>query len=203
MLKIPNNPLFTTAITVSIVVHAGLALLWVSKAPVSNAIGTDTVEVMGYAEEPKAAHPHAHRHDGRQKSKLIVKVTPSKENGELEAKVVEERIPSSSPQTKGELAGTGVVYSEGEVDKPARLKSTPRLRYPANQLADGNEADVELYLVLDPQGRVIEKEVSRSAGREFDEAALAAAQTLSFEPATKEGQPVSVHVHWTCRFRIQ
>lgn len=203
MLKLRQR-LFAIAVGASLAGHAGLAVVFHAKGSVSNLSGDAAVEVIGFDEEPEVKAPRPHRHEARRRERKRVAVTSPVDEGVLPHEEADaETEPASASDAAAPADGRGLVYSEGEVDTPAKLTSSPKLRYPPNELAEGNEAEVEVYLVIDESGRVIEKRVSQSAGREFDQAALDAAQSLVFTPARKRDRPVAVHIHWTCKFRIQ
>lgn len=110
---------------------------------------------------------------------------------------------SESTESSHPSLASSRVYGEEEVDSPVKMTSPPAIRYPARAYRRGEEGDVELFLIVDPEGKVKSAEVVRGKSEEFEEAALEAARRLRFQPALKNGDPVSVHVHWTCRFRIE
>jgi TonB family protein len=74
--------------------------------------------------------------------------------------------------------------------------------YPQQALAEGFAETVEVPLVLtiDAAGAVTNAVLERSVGHGFDEAALAAAQRLVFEPATRDGKPVAARTRFVYRF---
>lgn len=58
------------------------------------------------------------------------------------------------------------------------------------QLPHGTRGDVIVDVVIDEQGRIVKTEVAQSMGQGIDETVLAAIQTWTFKPATKDGVPV-------------
>ena len=58
------------------------------------------------------------------------------------------------------------------------------------QLPHGTRGDVIVDVVIDEQGKIVKTEVAQSMGRGIDDTVLAAIQTWTFKPATKDGVPV-------------
>jgi TonB family protein len=85
---------------------------------------------------------------------------------------------------------------------PPVLKRDDGAEYPAQALNDGIriETSVMLILEVDTSGLVRKATVDVPVGHGFDEAALAAAQKLVFEPATKDGQPVAARIRFRYTF---
>ncbi|HVH47506.1 MAG TPA: TonB family protein, partial [Labilithrix sp.] len=79
---------------------------------------------------------------------------------------------------------------------PPSKKSDQGAKYPAQAIADKVKDPVEVTLVLelDATGAVKNATVETPAGHGFDEAALEAASTLEFEPATRNGKPIGVKI---------
>ncbi|MGH0036832.1 MAG: energy transducer TonB [Myxococcota bacterium] len=74
--------------------------------------------------------------------------------------------------------------------------------YPRRERLLGREADVELALEVDVEGRVRNVVVVRSAGRRFDQASIEAVRRTRFRPAVREGRPVRSRVGYTVRYRL-
>jgi TonB family protein len=74
--------------------------------------------------------------------------------------------------------------------------------YPAQALAEGftETVEVPLILTIDATGVVTNVVLDRSVGHGFDEAAVAAAHKLSFEPAARDGKPVAARTRFVYRF---
>jgi TonB family protein len=70
--------------------------------------------------------------------------------------------------------------------------------YPEQAVRDGvsGPTTVVLRLVVDAGGLVTDAEVETPQGHGFDEAALAAARTLRFAPATRDGVPIASRVRF-------
>lgn len=100
-------------------------------------------------------------------------------------------------------ASDDVVHAASSVQVAARLVRSVAARYPIHARADELEADVEVEVVVDREGRVVDARVSRPAGHGFDEAALAAVRAYRFSPAQREGRAVRVRMPWSVQFRLR
>src|SRR3954466_14029830 len=69
---------------------------------------------------------------------------------------------------------------------PPNLRAHPDPIYPPAALSDRLSGTVELEVSVDATGHVVDAKVTRPAGHNFDEAALAAVRQWVFEPA-KQG----------------
>ena len=91
---------------------------------------------------------------------------------------------------------------------PAPTATAPRLLhavepdYPEAQRKQGRAASVGLVLIIDTEGRVTEATISDSAGDDFDQAALAAARQLVFEPARQGDRPVAAKIPFHFQFEL-
>jgi TonB family protein len=74
--------------------------------------------------------------------------------------------------------------------------------YPKQALDEGvtTPAEVALVLDVDASGKVTQAAIVEPAGHGFDEAAMAAARVLEFEPARRDGKPVAARVRFLYRF---
>ncbi len=74
--------------------------------------------------------------------------------------------------------------------------------YPKAALDAGIHETVEvpLLLTIDATGVVTRAEVEKPVGHGFDEAAVAAAQRLLFDPAVRDGKPVPARIRFVYRF---
>jgi iron complex outermembrane recepter protein len=83
-----------------------------------------------------------------------------------------------------------------------KAKSDPVVEYPTD--ADGRSVVVTLELTIDTDGSVKDaKEVARTpedAEQMFVDRALAIGRTLTFSPATKDGQPIVAKIPYKVRF---
>ena len=95
--------------------------------------------------------------------------------------------PVSSPAQRS-------VYGASEVSKKARLLDTPIATYTEEARAANAKDEVRLRLVLAADGSVKNIFPIKSASYGLTESAVAAARQLKFEPAMRDGQPVSQFV---------
>jgi len=85
---------------------------------------------------------------------------------------------------------------------PPSLKDHPGAPYPPEALREKVEGNVGLELDVDAEGNVTDVRVTTPAGHGFDEAAVAAARTFTFEPARRRGAPVPSTVEFTYEFHL-
>ena len=101
----------------------------------------------------------------------------------------EGRAPSDSSASRAEAT-------------PPSLKQHPDAVYPPEAQRAGLAGSVELEVTVDAAGHVSEARVVRPAGHGFDEAALVAVRSWTFEPALREGQPIASTVQLTYPFTL-
>jgi TonB family protein len=94
------------------------------------------------------------------------------------------------------------ILRQNTVDRKARLAST--FEPASNEYAQANGvAGMALYhTVIGPDGKVGEIAVGRPIGFGLDENAVESIRKASFEPALKDGKPVSVLLDLAVQFRI-
>ncbi len=85
------------------------------------------------------------------------------------------------------------AYGQDEV-RPPVVRSHVDAAYPASALGRGTHADVVLIVTVDAQGNVSHVDVATSAGHDLDDAAIAAVQQWTFDPATRDGTPVASRI---------
>jgi periplasmic protein TonB len=88
-------------------------------------------------------------------------------------------------------------------NREAKPLQTVRAVYPPLALRMGMESDVTLRIEIDPEGKVMKAEITKSGGPGFDEEALKAVKQSRFEPAQKDGKNVSAEFTYIYRFRLQ
>lgn len=98
-------------------------------------------------------------------------------------------VPPSAPP--GETAEAPVAPT---------IKAHPAPEYPAQALAARVAGTVVLEVSIDETGRVADAKVLQPAGHGFDEAALAAVKTWTFEPARQSGAPIRSSVQLSVPF---
>ena len=94
------------------------------------------------------------------------------------------------------------VLRQNMVDKKARLKST--FEPGSNQFAQdyGVAGISEYHVVVGADGKPVEIAVARPIGFGLDESAVDSIRKVTFEPAVKDGKPVSVMLNLVVEFRI-
>lgn len=99
------------------------------------------------------------------------------------------------------LACTALAQSQ---PKPPTLLKQVQPEYPAS-LADAGLPDTAVLLEIDIgiEGKVTKVRVVESAGPEFDEAAVVAAEQLEFTPAEYDGKPIPVRIQYRSHFAMQ
>lgn len=87
----------------------------------------------------------------------------------------------------------GDLVSPGAGVTPPKLTSRLDPRYPAQAQRLNKSADVDIKVLVDENGRVVDAQrTGAKAGFGFDEAALEAARRAQFSPATKDGVRVKM-----------
>lgn len=94
------------------------------------------------------------------------------------------------------------ILSQNTVDQKAVLLTT--FDPDSNEFAQANDVAgmAQYHAVIGPDGKVGEIAVSRPIGFGLDENAVEAIRKASFQPAIKDGKPVSVMVNLNVPFRI-
>jgi TonB family protein len=97
--------------------------------------------------------------------------------------------------------GQRTIYGASEVDKKAKLVDTPLALYTEEARQANVKDEVRLRLVLAGDGTVRNMFPIKSAGHALTESAVVAAQQIKFEPAVKDGRPVSQFVTLVYEFK--
>jgi TonB family protein len=95
-----------------------------------------------------------------------------------------------------------VAAPAGELTKPPKLLKFVPAVYPKDKHDAGVTASVMLSIEIGDDGKVGEIEVVKSAGADFDAAAVAAVQQFLFEPAEIDHQPAPVKITYRYDFTI-
>lgn len=101
-------------------------------------------------------------------------------------------------------AGTGRVYALAEVTAPPRATNAPELlqalqtSYPAE--GAGRSGQVEVAVVIGPDGTVADARVVSSTDSVFETPSVSAVRMLRFTPASVDGRPVAVRVNLPIRW---
>ena len=103
----------------------------------------------------------------------------------------------------GEEAGIGGgLYRVGGGVSAPRAIFQPDPEYSEEARKAKYQGTVTLIVIVGADGRPHEMRVSRSLGLGLDEKVLEAVRTWRFEPARKDGQPVSVQIAVEVTFRL-
>jgi TonB family protein len=104
-------------------------------------------------------------------------------------------LPARAPAPRQPTAPDLVVV-------PPALLQDEGVAYPKQALAEGmyREVEVQLRITVDAAGAVTEATLVSPVGHGFDEAALEAAHRLRFQPATRDGKPISARIAFVYRF---
>ena len=102
---------------------------------------------------------------------------------------------------RGGGMGGGYYKVGGGVSAP-RVLDAPDPEYSDEARRAKYQGTVVLWVVVGPDGRVHDVRVQRTLGMGLDERAVEAVKRWKFEPARKDGQPVSVQVNVEVRFTL-
>ncbi|MES1171853.1 MAG: energy transducer TonB [Bacteroidota bacterium] len=106
--------------------------------------------------------------------------------------------PAKTNRAAGRIPVAGVVYTQ-----PKRKRSQ-QLVYPPTLKSQGIEGDVTVLLTLDETGKVTAVKILKETPYpEFTAAARATALLEEFEPATRDGVPMSYTFSFIYRFRLE
>jgi len=108
--------------------------------------------------------------------------------------------PGVGPGRGGGIGG-GVFHVGGGVSAPRPIFS-PDPEYSEEARKAKYQGTVVLGLVVGPDGRPRDMKVLRSLGLGLDEKALEAVKNWRFDPAVKDGKPVSVYISVEVDFRL-
>lgn len=97
------------------------------------------------------------------------------------------------------VGDTTIANPAGTTDRQPRLIGGLRAlqkatKYPRKARKQGIEGRVVVRFIVDERGRVTEAEVAEPVHPLLDDAALTAVRKMRFEPAQKDGEPVSVQL---------
>src|SRR5688572_1523330 len=109
---------------------------------------------------------------------------------------------TATPTGAQEGAATQAGTPTEQAVTPPKLVKFVEAEYPAAAAAAGLEADVDLVLSIDADGRVTAADVSEARGHGFDEAAQAAALAFRFEPARRGDQAVASKILYRYSFHL-
>jgi TonB family protein len=97
----------------------------------------------------------------------------------------------------------GVAAGPGDMVEPPVVKVKKAATYPIEARKQRLQGEVGLELTVDDEGRVVKAEVVQPLEPTMDEAALAAAQTWTFDPPRLNGVPKASVVREAVTFAVQ
>ena len=95
-----------------------------------------------------------------------------------------------------------VPLKVGGMVKPPRAIFTPDPEYSSQANHARLQGTLLLRVIVGPEGRARDIRVQRGLGMGLDEKAIEAVQRWKFEPATKDGKPVTVQINIEMNFRL-
>lgn len=109
---------------------------------------------------------------------------------------------TTTPAPEPEPVQPGQLVEMGPGVTPPRIVDRPSPRYPPSARRLGKVATVQLRVLVDENGRVLETEqVGSKVGFGFDQEALNAARETSWRPAMQGGVPVKMWIDLRIEFR--
>ncbi len=96
-----------------------------------------------------------------------------------------------------------VVDENPKVDVAPELISIDPVAYPDDARERGSQGIVLVRVLVGENGRVIDTRIIQSVDPSIDRAAIAAAKTAVFKPATSHGKPVAVWMVIPLEFAIR
>ena len=113
-----------------------------------------------------------------------------------------------APAQKKQFAEPQAAAGQEEVRRVGNGVTAPRLlrktepEFSEEARAAHHSGTVTLYVQINPQGKAVNMRVLHSLGMGLDEKALEAVRQWSFQPGTKDGQPVTVEAQIEVNFRF-
>jgi len=94
------------------------------------------------------------------------------------------------------------VYELGNGVTAPKPVYTPDPEYSERARKKKVNGTVVVAMIVTPEGRVRDVKIAKSLDEGLNKQALAAVRTWKFEPATKDGKPVAVHLNVDVSFRV-
>ena len=94
------------------------------------------------------------------------------------------------------------VYELGNGVTAPKPVYTPDPEYSDKARKKKINGTVVVAMIVTQEGRVRDVKITKGLGEGLDKQALAAVRTWKFEPATKDGKPVAVHLNVEVSFRL-
>ena len=95
------------------------------------------------------------------------------------------------------------VYEVGNGIMPPKPISTPTAEYTDKARKKHITGTVVVRMTVTSEGVVRDSKVTRSLDKELDQQALKAVAAWTFTPATKDGEPVAVHINAEISFHLR
>lgn len=125
----------------------------------------------------------------------IVLCAPAKVHAAGETHYVSDEQEGKDEQEK--------VYEVGNGVSAPRAAYTPQPSYSDKARRAKTSGTVVLQLIVTPEGTTRDVHVIKSLTPDLDKQAVSSVQTWKFEPAKKDGEPVSVQIKVEVSFRIR
>jgi len=152
--------------------------------------------------DPSLEHPHAHPHDDAPAPIATAPAAPPRFSITVGTNANGAHGHDHGSPPGGAAPAPVETLPESRVAVPARVASRAPAAYPPDARAQGLEANVDLEIVVDESGAVVDARVKRRVGYGFDESALAAIRRYRFTAARNAGAPVRVRMAWTVQFHL-
>ncbi len=94
------------------------------------------------------------------------------------------------------------VYELGDGVTAPKAIYMPNPEYAESARKKKIKGNVTLAMIVTAEGKVRDLKIIKSLDKDLDKQALAAVSTWRFEPATKDGKPVAVHLSADVTFRL-
>ena len=94
------------------------------------------------------------------------------------------------------------VYEVGNGVTAPKPVYTPDPEYSEKARNKKINGTVVVAMIVTQEGRVRDVKITKGLDEGLDKQALAAVRTWKFEPATKDGKPVAVHINVDVSFRL-
>ena len=115
-------------------------------------------------------------------------------------------IPDIWTASVTDLGATGqdhsAVFSVGKSVTGPKPLHTPDPEYSDEARKAKYQGDINLWCVIGPNGKVIQIKLRQCLGHGLDEQAVRALSQWTFQPATKDGQPVAVQLNVSMTFHL-
>jgi TonB family protein len=89
------------------------------------------------------------------------------------------------------------------VDQAPRIMKGSPPEYPIRALERGLEATVVVIITIDTLGRVVQADIERSGGRDFDPEVVRAVKNLVFQPPVRGGKRIAARFRQPYEFRLE